>query len=473
MGEGMDFQALKKSVKLSFSTACFLAYTVLVLMRHSPEFVPSNTLWIVFAAVAALAGLLICAFCADGLEAWGPTKLMVVASLTSFFGFLVFEYRPHVVVAVLGLCCLVTGFVLFVMLLGKNLAVTENVDRLPFLATAVVVCGLFIAISIGLAEWAKPLFIACLPLLTMAHMYVVSRERDDNDYEFMGLAESRETFSLKKHALATTGITGMVWGIAFALLARSNGEAFLGIEGFPLSSCLIAIAFVLGGSLFLVFARPRNGISEYMLLRSFALFAFIGIAPLPFVAEQTYPWFGFYLLLVFTFSNIVCYSAISELARFMQMSPYWVWGISLFWYLVGSIIGFLAIDYAIDAGALAITSFVLLLIIIAGRSFVFADNYPMEESDPIEIGVAISQAEHEPTIWRKKLDKVASDFGLTARQVEVFRLLVRGRNAQHIAEQFVISNSTAKAHIHNIYQKLDIHSQQELIDLVENADIDE
>ena len=71
-------------------------------------------------------------------------------------------------------------------------------------------------------------------------------------------------------------------------------------------------------------------------------------------------------------------------------------------------------------------------------------------------------------IWKKKLEKVATDYGLTARQVEVFKLLVRGRNAQYIAEQFVISNSTAKAHIHNIYQKLDIHSQQELIDLVEN-----
>ena len=49
-------------------------------------------------------------------------------------------------------------------------------------------------------------------------------------------------------------------------------------------------------------------------------------------------------------------------------------------------------------------------------------------------------------------------------------MLVRGRNAQYVADKFFISNSTAKAHIHNIYRKLDIHSQQELINLVENAE---
>ena len=49
-------------------------------------------------------------------------------------------------------------------------------------------------------------------------------------------------------------------------------------------------------------------------------------------------------------------------------------------------------------------------------------------------------------------------------------MLVRGRNAPYIAETFVISISTAKAHIHNIYRKLDVHSQQELINIVEGME---
>ena len=467
----MNFQMLKKSVKLSFSTACFLAFGMLIMVYYGAEFTVSNAAWAVFSVVAILVSIIVCAYKADTIEAWGPTKLMIVASMLSCVGYLMFAYRPYLLIAAIGLVCLLIGFSLFVMLLGKNLACTENVDRLPFLGTAMVMCGVFVAIALSLAEWAKPIYVACLPLVAMMHMYVVTRERDDNSYEFMMLEESRSTFKLKKHVLATTAITGLVWGVAFALLVLPDSTGPLEEYGETLSSGLIAIALAMGGAIFLGLLVAKRNLSEQLLLRSFALAAFIGIAPLPFFPEYSYPFFGMYLLFVFTFSNIMCYSAISELARFMQMSPYWVWGISLFWYLVGCILGFAAMDVALSTDSMALTALIIMAVIITGHSFIFEDNYPVEEADPIELSVALSQAEHEPTVWKKKLEKVATDYGLTARQVEVFKLLVRGRNAQYIAEQFVISNSTAKAHIHNIYQKLDIHSQQELIDLVENADI--
>lgn len=57
--------------------------------------------------------------------------------------------------------------------------------------------------------------------------------------------------------------------------------------------------------------------------------------------------------------------------------------------------------------------------------------------------------------------------GLTARQIEIFTLLARGRNGLVIREHFVLSRNTVKSHTRSIYQKLGVHSQQELIDLVE------
>ena len=45
--------------------------------------------------------------------------------------------------------------------------------------------------------------------------------------------------------------------------------------------------------------------------------------------------------------------------------------------------------------------------------------------------------------------------------------LAQGRNASHIAQRFTISTHTAKSHIYNIYNKLGIHSQQELLDIVD------
>ena len=47
-------------------------------------------------------------------------------------------------------------------------------------------------------------------------------------------------------------------------------------------------------------------------------------------------------------------------------------------------------------------------------------------------------------------------------------LLAHGRNAAYIQEKLVLSRNTVKTHVQNIYAKLGVHSQQELIDVVES-----
>lgn len=48
-------------------------------------------------------------------------------------------------------------------------------------------------------------------------------------------------------------------------------------------------------------------------------------------------------------------------------------------------------------------------------------------------------------------------------------MLSQGRTAERIAEELYVSKSTSRSHIYRIYQKTNIHSQQDLIDLVEKA----
>ena len=62
---------------------------------------------------------------------------------------------------------------------------------------------------------------------------------------------------------------------------------------------------------------------------------------------------------------------------------------------------------------------------------------------------------------------LAAAHGLTEREGEVFALLARGRNGAFIQEECRVTRNTAKTHIRHIYQKLNVHTQQELIDLVE------
>lgn len=63
--------------------------------------------------------------------------------------------------------------------------------------------------------------------------------------------------------------------------------------------------------------------------------------------------------------------------------------------------------------------------------------------------------------------KVIQDYGLSPREAEVFFLLAKGRNVERIEEKLVISNSTVRTHVYNIYKKIGVGSHQALIDMVE------
>lgn len=57
---------------------------------------------------------------------------------------------------------------------------------------------------------------------------------------------------------------------------------------------------------------------------------------------------------------------------------------------------------------------------------------------------------------------------LTPREREVFAYLMRGRNAEYISRELVISIHTAEKRTRaRIYRKLGINSQQQLLDIAE------
>ena len=64
-------------------------------------------------------------------------------------------------------------------------------------------------------------------------------------------------------------------------------------------------------------------------------------------------------------------------------------------------------------------------------------------------------------------ERIASRYLLSQRQTEVLYLLARGHTAGYVQDKLCISLSTAKSHIYNIYKKLDIHKQHELLSMVE------
>lgn len=66
------------------------------------------------------------------------------------------------------------------------------------------------------------------------------------------------------------------------------------------------------------------------------------------------------------------------------------------------------------------------------------------------------------------IDDVAAYYHLTRRESEVLPYLARGRSAKVIAEALFVSENTIRSHIGRILDKTDLHSKQELIDLIES-----
>ncbi len=71
--------------------------------------------------------------------------------------------------------------------------------------------------------------------------------------------------------------------------------------------------------------------------------------------------------------------------------------------------------------------------------------------------------------FRDACEEVADRYLLSRRESEVMFLLAKGHNASYIQDKLCISRSTAKTHINHIYKKLDIHTQQELLNMVDET----
>ena len=75
--------------------------------------------------------------------------------------------------------------------------------------------------------------------------------------------------------------------------------------------------------------------------------------------------------------------------------------------------------------------------------------------------------------FKRRVLAVADNYLLSQRETEVLFLLAHGKNAAAIQEQLCISAGTVNTHMRHVYRKLDVHSQQELIQLIDGMEVEE
>ncbi len=104
-----------------------------------------------------------------------------------------------------------------------------------------------------------------------------------------------------------------------------------------------------------------------------------------------------------------------------------------------------------------------------------ASGYILKKTSPEEILEAIRElyqggAPMSPSIAKKVINsfqdaspKTINEFELTNRESEILYSLVDGLSYKKIAEKYVVSISTIRSHICNIYHKLHVHSKSQAV----------
>lgn len=118
---------------------------------------------------------------------------------------------------------------------------------------------------------------------------------------------------------------------------------------------------------------------------------------------------------------------------------------------------------AVIPDLLGITSVVLGLMVIVIYLFVFTekDNIPIYGKS--DAAPSRNASADEACLYLSQLGK------LSKREAEVFGLIAKGRSTPRIQKELQLSMNTVNTHTRHIFQKLDVHSRQELLDLIDET----
>ena len=124
-----------------------------------------------------------------------------------------------------------------------------------------------------------------------------------------------------------------------------------------------------------------------------------------------------------------------------------------------------------EGTALAATILGILIALITG-TLVFTDK-SIEGLEAISFGRAMLEKAEATPAREQLIAGFAAQHGLSKRESEVLDYLLAGRTTQYISEKLFISDSTARSHVHKIYQKTETHTRMELIDSFEGYQLPE
>ncbi len=265
-------------------------------------------------------------------------------------------------------------------------------------------------------------------------------------------------------------------GITLTMVVSGGLRTYTGLEA-PMvyhDPFIVSLSTFAVAALFLVYSAflPHTSLKLGPLYRGAAPLFAIGIAALTVFNEPDSGIAYFSASAGSMFIDMITWVLLIEIARSSRLSALVIFAVGRCAIHAGMAAGeILALAFSDMMVAFCVSSIVI-LVVVAGFMFSDRDNTlvfePVEEGEiaPLPQTSETNTTPSAPTM-DERIAGVAEKFGLTTRETEVFTLWATGHGAKSIEEKLVLSSATVRTHIRHIYEKLDVHSRAELIELLE------
>lgn len=462
----MEVQRMPVAHSVSFSmfapvpylAEAFALMTLALLVRHRPGFRLSDN-----AALRGVVGFL--ATLSTWLVLWGTgldEALMLIVRVV---------YRAS------------TG--LLVVMWAERLMRLGSWREACLIAAAIVVSGALTCLLSAVPSNVLEVILLLLPLVAAGAFLAYRGRPGGGDSSAFSPVPPVEHRPLPAFSLETTrDIVAAVGLLAFPLLCRSpmisTQSAWMPLQdGFTMDQAMqlsIGAGTILGGVAAALIVR-------FAWNRSFVLVLDLLVLPLSLVSLYTAQLVGMLFVLHF----LIVDSTYKVVLFYIMMAPFLFPEVrkgsrsavplyASFAFMIAMRALFSGLHSLLAESLYATLVAVVVLLSFAGAALLalllvhrqMTRREPPSEAAPSQVGGA---SETPPLGQRPDIVAACGTLGdrfeLTPREREIFLLLAQNYRAPYIAEKLVVSQSTVKTHMRNLYAKLGVHSQAELLLLVD------
>lgn len=258
-------------------------------------------------------------------------------------------------------------------------------------------------------------------------------------------------------------LAAVFFAAAASCVLRGSAEAVGFIGWASVIAGVVVAVLVLVGCLF---ARKS---SEYWRLSAVfagvmtASFALAGLVFGPAGLSDSFDLAPIHHLVTFAAQQClyaVVWLALMEYARAVQMSPLFCCGAGFSVIYGGEAVG---VAVGMFAPLNPSTLSILALVFLVPSMYLFAASGRQRQRCAVDASVPNAQE-----ALGAKMQEIAKECGLTARETEIACLWVTGHRLDYLSDELFISKNTVKTHLKHIYQKTGTANKEEFITFVES-----